>query len=86
MQPRQYCALLALFFAALDNAGTFGILTLFGIIPASMAWSMRYADEGLPPAVAPVVPGGKGTLGGMIGIASAIIAFEVANKFGVVVA
>ena len=31
-----------LFFAALDNAGTFGILVLFGMVPAAMAWQQRY--------------------------------------------
>lgn len=32
----------SLFFAALDNAGTFGILTLFGIIPAWMTCTLLH--------------------------------------------
>jgi tyrosine-specific transport protein len=33
------------FFGALDSAGTFGISTLFGLVPAIMAWKQRYGDE-----------------------------------------
>lgn len=33
-----------IFFAALDNAGTFGISLLCGVLPAAMAWSQRYSD------------------------------------------
>ena len=70
-----------LFFAALDNAGTYGILTLFGIIPCSMAWSMRYGPEA-EPFVPPALPGGKLTLGAMIGGAVVVIGLELAEKFG----
>ena len=31
-----------LFFDALDFAGTYGVLTLFGLLPVAMAWSERY--------------------------------------------
>lgn len=31
-----------LFFSALDFAGTYGVLTLFGLLPVAMAWSERY--------------------------------------------
>ena len=75
----------SLFFAALDNAGTFGILTLFGIIPAAMAWSMRYTGDESVPLVPPVVPGGKLTLGAMTGGAVLVIGLEVAEKFGLLV-
>ena len=34
------------FFAALDIAGTYGVLVLFGILPALMAWSERYGLGG----------------------------------------
>ena len=71
----------SLFFSALDNAGTFGILTLFGIIPAAMAWSQRYGADAAP-VVPPVVPGGKATLGAMAGGAGVIICYEVAEKLG----
>jgi tyrosine-specific transport protein len=30
-----------IFFKALDYAGTYGVLLLFGIMPAAMAWSER---------------------------------------------
>ena len=29
-----------LFFSALDYAGTYGVLVLFGVIPAAMAWQV----------------------------------------------
>jgi len=32
----------ALFFSALDFAGCYGVLTLFGLLPVAMAWSERY--------------------------------------------
>jgi len=82
-----------LFFAALDNAGTFGILVLFGIIPAAMAWQQRYGgtdiysganDEkayGAELAVAPVLPGGRLTLGAMAATAAVIVALETYERF-----
>jgi len=73
----------SLFFAALDNAGTFGILTLFGILPAAMAWSQRYGPDA-EPIVPPALPGGRLTLGAMVGLAAAVIGLEVAEKFGVI--
>ena len=69
----------SLFFAALDNAGTFGILTLFGILPPAMAWQQRYGPEAAP-AAEPAVPGGRATLALMIGAASAVIGLEVAQR------
>jgi len=74
----------SLFFSALDTAGTFGILTLFGILPASMAWSQRYGPEA-EPAVPDVVPGGKVALALMIGGAAAVIALEIAERIGVTI-
>jgi tyrosine-specific transport protein len=71
----------SLFFAALDTAGTFGILTLFGILPALMSWSQRYGDEA-DPAVSGIVPGGKASLAVMIGGAAAVIGLEVAERVG----
>lgn len=72
----------SLFFAALDNAGTFGILTLFGIIPAWMTYNMRYGQDA-EPVVPEAIPGGKITLGAMAGGATLVIALEIAEKFGV---
>ena len=65
----------SVFFAALDTAGTYGILTLFGIIPAWMAWVQRYGG-GLGPAVPDSLPGGKATLAGMVIVASAVVGVE----------
>ena len=36
----------ALFFSALDFAGCYGVLTLFGLLPVAMAWSERYQVSG----------------------------------------
>ena len=36
----------ALFFSALDFAGCYGVLTLFGLLPVAMAWSERYEVTG----------------------------------------
>ncbi|CEM06813.1 unnamed protein product [Vitrella brassicaformis CCMP3155] len=72
-----------IFFGALDNAGTFGISVLFGIIPAAMAWNERYNTATLA-ATPPLVPGGKITLAIMIGIASALIVEQVLDKTGVI--
>lgn len=65
------------FFTALDNAGTFGISLLCGVLPAAMAWRQRYTEasaggeggdeeEGTLATLAtlPLVPGGKATLTG----------------------
>uniref|UniRef100_A0A0G4IB61 Amino acid transporter transmembrane domain-containing protein n=1 Tax=Chromera velia CCMP2878 TaxID=1169474 RepID=A0A0G4IB61_9ALVE len=37
----------SVFFKAIDNAGTFGISTLFGFIPAAVAWRLRYGELNL---------------------------------------
>ncbi|CAM6098858.1 unnamed protein product [Calypogeia fissa] len=69
-----------IFFDALDFAGTYGVLVLFGILPAAMAWSERYSDRCLPPATPPLVPGGKLTLVAVIGFAVVIISSEVLEQ------
>lgn len=51
-----------IFYAALDIAGTYGVMTLFGLIPAAMAWQQRYggaqaaAAVGASPASQPASP------------------------------
>ncbi|CAL5085281.1 unnamed protein product [Urochloa decumbens] len=65
-----------IFFKALDFAGTYGVLVLFGVFPAAMSWSERYSDE-LQAPVAPIVPGGKVTLGVVMGGALLIIVSEI---------
>ncbi|URE26801.1 Tryptophan/tyrosine permease family [Musa troglodytarum] len=51
-----------IFFKALDFAGTYGVLVLFGVIPAAMSWSERYSKSSLTPITPPLVPGGRSTL------------------------
>ena len=65
----------SLFFSALDTAGTYGILTLFGILPAAMSWAQRYGDDASP-FVEPVLPGGRLGLGAVGGVAVAFVALE----------
>ena len=75
----------SLFFAAVDLAGVYGILVLFGVVPALMAWGSRYgtdaleADEAAPEAV----PGGRASLGAIAGFAAAIIGLETYGRLGV---
>jgi len=73
----------SVFFAALDNAGTYGVLTLFGILPAMMAWAQRYADDDEPLStfVPDALPGGKPVLAGMVAAASAVIGVETWERF-----
>jgi len=65
-----------IFFKALDFAGTYGVLVLFGVFPAAMSWSERYSDESEAP-VPPIVPGGKLTLSVVLGGALLVIVSEV---------
>ncbi|KAG2647357.1 tyrosine-specific transport protein-like isoform X2 [Panicum virgatum] len=65
-----------IFFNALDFAGTYGVLVLFGVFPAAMSWSERYSDESEAP-VPPIVPGGKLTLSVVMGGALLVIVSEV---------
>uniref|UniRef100_A0A1D1XRZ4 Tyrosine-specific transport protein n=1 Tax=Anthurium amnicola TaxID=1678845 RepID=A0A1D1XRZ4_9ARAE len=51
-----------IFFKALDFAGTYGVLVLFGVIPAAMSWSERYSGTSQSPMLPPLVPGGRFTL------------------------
>ncbi|KAL6657420.1 hypothetical protein ACP70R_005200 [Stipagrostis hirtigluma subsp. patula] len=65
-----------IFFKALDFAGTYGVLVLFGVFPAAMSWSERYSDE-LEAPVPPIVPGGKFTLSVVMGGALVVIFSEI---------
>ncbi|KAI4305874.1 hypothetical protein L6164_029209 [Bauhinia variegata] len=51
-----------IFFKALDFAGTYGVLLLFGVIPAAMSWSDRYSNSSLAVKLPELVPGGRITL------------------------
>ncbi|XP_062187768.1 uncharacterized protein LOC133891087 isoform X3 [Phragmites australis] len=65
-----------IFFKALDFAGTYGVLVLFGVFPAAMSWSERYSNELEVPAP-PIVPGGKYTLTVVMGGALLVIFSEI---------
>jgi tyrosine-specific transport protein len=78
----------SLFFAALDNAGTFGNLLLFGIIPVAMVWQQRYGakdqmdeDSNSELAVPSVLPGGRFTLALMMSGAGAVFMLEGYERF-----
>jgi tyrosine-specific transport protein len=72
------------------GAGTYGVLTLFGILPAAMAWQSRYGSQQQeqgqeqgqqqgPGAQScqPLLPGGAPVLIAVGGAAGAVIAHEV---------
>ncbi|XP_038681400.1 tyrosine-specific transport protein [Tripterygium wilfordii] len=68
-----------IFFKALDFAGTYGVLLLFGILPAAMAWSDRSSSKLKVPEL---VPGGNLTLSLIIGGAGFVIFSELLDNFG----
>jgi tyrosine-specific transport protein len=57
------------------QAGTYGVLVLFGVLPSAMTWSEREWKTTLTQIR--VVPGGPPVLLGVGGIATAIIAHEL---------
>ncbi|EYU46152.1 hypothetical protein MIMGU_mgv1a0064871mg, partial [Erythranthe guttata] len=71
-----------IFFKALDFAGTYGVLVLFGVLPAAMSWSDRYSKPSEITKVPLLVPGGKLTLSLVIGGAGIVILTELIENFG----
>ncbi|GFP94243.1 tyrosine-specific transport protein [Phtheirospermum japonicum] len=71
-----------IFFKALDFAGTYGVLVLFGVLPAAMSWSDRYSESSESPKIPLMVPGGKFTLSLVIGGAGLVILTEIIENFG----
>lgn len=69
-----------IFFKALDFAGTYGVLTLFGILPAAMAWTERYGNACIPSPFKPIVPGGRVVLGVIIGGAGYVITSDIISS------
>ena len=65
-----------IFFTALDYAGAFSISVLGGILPAIMAWTLRYRSP-LQTSPQTLVPGGRGTLIIMVVLAVAVIAIQI---------
>lgn len=81
--PPLACALSfpGIFFKALDFAGTYGVLVLFGLIPVAMAWSERDSvknsgSKGLFPAPS-MVPGGSSVLLLLGSIAAGVIVDQI---------
>ena len=62
-----------LFLLALSYAGSFGAVSLFGILPAAMVWSGRYRQK---LSGERLVPGGKPVLVGIIAISLLIMALQ----------
>ncbi|KAF6149459.1 hypothetical protein GIB67_016997 [Kingdonia uniflora] len=71
-----------IFFKALDFAGTYGVLVLFGFLPAAMSWSERYSNPSESSKLPSLVPGGKFTLSIVIGGAGYVIFSEIFQNFG----
>lgn len=65
------------FFTALSVAGTYGVMFLFGILPAAMAWSERYGDTTV--SRFRVVPGGWASLAVVGVLAAGVIVNETAH-------
>lgn len=73
--PSFLCALLypTIFLIALNTAGGFGAVILFGILPVLMVWKGRYIQKlGLPQ----IIPGGKPFLLGIMAFAVWVIALQ----------
>ncbi|KAK8942724.1 hypothetical protein KSP39_PZI008776 [Platanthera zijinensis] len=71
-----------IFFKALDFAGTYGVLVLFGVLPGAMAWSERYSGTSSSSIIPGLVPGGKVTLAAVIGGALLVIFSELLDNAG----
>lgn len=70
-----------IFFKALDFAGTYGVLVLFGILPAAMSWSERFSNDSQALKAPPLVPGGRFTLSLVAGGAACIVLSEIFENF-----
>lgn len=72
------CTSPSLFYAALDVAGTYGVMTLFGLLPAAMAWSQRLPrSQSRPAPHTRLMAGGNAVLIGVGAIALAVIFNEI---------
>ena len=69
----------SIFFEVVDNAGTYGILVIFGLLPALMAWQQRYGEDA-EPIVEEAVPGGRAALAAIGVGAAAVIGLETWEK------
>jgi tyrosine-specific transport protein len=71
-----------IFYSALENAGAFGVSTLFIVLPPIMVWKERYHDTDTPLMTRPMVPLGKIPLGSMWKAAATLIVEQGAEKLG----
>ncbi|XP_073139260.1 uncharacterized protein [Henckelia pumila] len=71
-----------IFFKALDFAGTYGVLVLFGLLPAAMSWVDRGSVLSESSKVPVLVPGGNFTLSLVIGAAGLVILTELLDDLG----
>ncbi|KAL9190548.1 hypothetical protein ACHAXT_000254 [Thalassiosira profunda] len=72
-------------YGVIDYTGIFGASVLFLILPALMAWEMRYGEEDPPRplTVRPMVPLGKIPLGSLYKAAGTLIVEQGLEKLGV---
>ncbi|KAI5433428.1 hypothetical protein KIW84_020631 [Lathyrus oleraceus] len=70
-----------IFFKALDFAGTYGVLLLFGVIPAAMSWSDRNSNSSSSVKLPELVPGGRITLLMVLGGSGYVILSELFENF-----
>jgi tyrosine-specific transport protein len=77
--PPFICSMIypTIFLIALNYAGGYGAVILFGILPALMAWKGRYS---LKLGHRQLLPGGKMVLGGIILFALYVIGLQLINK------
>lgn len=68
-----------IFLLALNSAGTFGAVVLFGILPALMVWKGRYSQK---LGKQPLVAGGKAVLIAVIAIAVWMISTQIIDFSG----
>lgn len=68
------------FLIALQYAGAFGAVTLFGLLPAIMVWRGRYSEK---MAEKPIVPGGRAVLSLVILFACAVMGLQFIDIIGV---
>jgi len=73
-----------IFAPALDAAGTFGVTTLYALLPAAIAWQQRYGGVlgGAEASAARVLPGGKAALLAVSAVALFIVGEGALDALG----
>ncbi|MBJ7448921.1 MAG: tyrosine transporter [Parachlamydiales bacterium] len=69
-----------IFLTALNYAGGIGAVILFGVMPALMAWNLRYRKK---TSIKPILPGGKVSLIIVMTIAVSILVLQILSSVGV---